>query len=206
MNEYFRERVDGNLVWLPELGVGYYPVQESPYDAAYFEKYQSYAQTEMGRKLTQARVDLVRRHWWGLVLDVGIGSGSFVEACSHPAYGFDVNPAAVEWLSSRDLWMDPYASQVPCMTFWDSLEHIHNPQPILANIAHMAFVSLPIFTGSEHILRSKHFRKDEHCWYWTRSGFLRFMADNGFEVVERNAMEQELGREDIETFAFRRVK
>jgi hypothetical protein len=66
-------------------------------------------------------------------------------------------------------------------------------------------VSCPIYENSEHILRSKHFRKDEHCWYWTEQGLITFMRHYGFEVVESNRMESDIGREDIGTFVFKRI-
>ena len=39
-------------------------------------------------------------------------------------------------------------------------------------VERLVFLCLPLFTGPEHVLRSKHFRPEEHCWYWTRDGLL----------------------------------
>jgi hypothetical protein len=89
------------LVWLPAVGMGYFPVEESPYDAAYFEKYRRYAETPLGIALDAARVGLVERHAPNAaVVDVGIGCGSFVETMPG-ARGFDINPVAVQWLEER---------------------------------------------------------------------------------------------------------
>jgi hypothetical protein len=71
-----------------------------PYDAEYFARYQQQADTSIGRALTQARVDLVARHYAGPVLDVGIGCGQFVDARPDTT-GYDVNPAVVTKLSDR---------------------------------------------------------------------------------------------------------
>lgn len=205
----FRQWASDGLVWLPERGMGFYPVREQPYDAAYFAKYQGYAATDMGRALTEARIDFVARHFKGELVDIGIGCGDFVAAralrreCGF-TFGYDVNPAGVEWLQRYGCWLDPYRKAVAAATFWDSLEHIADPAPILANIDRFVFVSLPIFTDCAHVLRSKHFRKDEHCWYWTRDGFTAWMAEQGWRLIEQNRMETDLGREDIETFAFER--
>lgn len=192
------------LTWLEHRGVGYMPLEgRPPYDAAYFEKYRGYAATELGRALTQARVDLVWRHWQGPVVDVGIGCGQFVEA--HPAaVGFDVNPAGVAWLAKRGLYHDPRRHRYEAATFWDSLEHIANPAEILDNVDEFVFVALPIFADLAHVLRSKHFRPDEHAWYFTATGFVAFMHEHGFECLERNEVETTLGREDVHSFAFRR--
>jgi hypothetical protein len=191
------------LQWLPELGIGWYPVKESPYDAAYFEKYQLMADTEMGRQLTQARVALVNKYTDGQVLDIGIGSGQFVEArpCT---WGYDINPVAVEWLAERKRYRHPFRG-ADALTFWDSLEHIHNPELLLQGAREYVFVSCPIYDNVMHILRSKHYRPDEHCWYWTVHGLFAFMSNFGFEPVEMNRMESAIGREDIGTFVFKRT-
>lgn len=94
----FSEELKNGLVWLPELGMGRYPVpQARPYDAGYFARYQQMADTQLGQSLTAARIQLVARHYQGALLDVGIGSGQFVEARPQTR-GYDVNPAGVDWL------------------------------------------------------------------------------------------------------------
>lgn len=202
-----------SLTWFPELGVGYYECHGAPYDAAYFARYQRQAATPMGEALTLQRVQLVKRHLGDLalrtrpVLDVGIGSGAFVEACRAEgiaAYGYDVNPAGVRWLEQRELYRDLYGAAHPIVTFWDALEHIRDLRSALARCCWWVFVALPIFRDGEHVLRSKHFRRDEHYWYFTRDGFRRFVQAEGFEVLDIVATETALGREDIETFVLRR--
>lgn len=189
------------LLWMPQIGIGWYPVTAQPYDEAYFEKYLGYDQTPVGDALTKCRLDLVDRYHLGSVVDVGIGGGRFVSE-HHDAWGFDVNPVAVAWLKSHGKYLDPRRSKVQAACFWDSLEHIHDPRSILDNVLRYVFVSLPIFKGCDHILSSKHFRTDEHCWYFTRNGFRRFMGRFGFEMIEESTMEQDAGREDILSFAF----
>jgi hypothetical protein len=197
----------GGLVWLPERGMGYYPVTQTPYDADYFAKYQRYAATPLGSALTWARIKMVERHAGEiLVCDVGIGCGDFVESRRFPTVGYDINPAGEEWLRGNGVWFDPWSLPVPALTFWDCLEHIPNPAPLLANATAWVFVSLPIVPGNgPPALDWRHFRRDEHCWYWTEDGFVLWMAEHGFACVEVNRMESELGRLDIGSFAFRRV-
>lgn len=193
------------LQWLPELGIGWFPVTEAPYDAAYWERYRGMDRTPAGKQLTEDRCAWVHQHAGrapGLVCDVGIGGGRFVEQFG--AVGMDVNPAAIAWLTECGRLHDLRAEAVDAATFWDSLEHIHDPVPLLANVRHWVFTSLPIFTGPDHVLRSKHFRKDEHCWYFTREGLTHFMDLQGFDLKGVSVMEQNAGREDIGTFAFRR--
>lgn len=190
------------LQWLPELGIGYYPVKAMPYDEDYFAKYEIMAETDIGIKLNEARVDLVNKYTKLDVLDIGIGCGTFVKSREN-TFGFDINPFGVKWLIERHLYRHPFKG-ANSLTFWDSLEHIHDPRLHLAGAKEYVFVSCPIYDDAEHIKRSKHFRKDEHCWYWTMQGLITFMDAFGFEVQEVNWMEKEIGREDIGTFVFKR--
>ena len=206
MDKAFSEQASQGLVWLPEVGMGYYPVkhQDLPYDAAYFERYQRQADTPIGWALTDARVEMVARHYQGEVLDVGIGCGQFVE--SRPGtLGYDVNPAGVAWLQERGWFRDLYARAVDAATFWDSLEHIFDPAAAVRQVREWVFVSLPIYEGAEHVLRSKHFRRDEHVWYHTDRGIRWWFDQQGFECVEANGMETRIGRDGIGSYAFRRV-
>jgi len=210
MDAVFSSWRESGLVWLPERGMGHYPVEGSPYDEAYFRKYQEYAATELGRTLTLGRLAIIDRYGLDLgpVLDVGIGCGAFVDLGRKRGFltwGYDTSSVAAEWLRHRRCWLNPYEAPVPVATFWDSLEHLPDPAGLLRRVTDWAFVSLPLFTDARHILNSKHFRKDEHRWYWTREGFLNWMREQGFECLEHSTPETLLGREDIHTFVFRRA-
>lgn len=192
------------LIWLPEKGIGFFPVQDFPYDQIYFGKYEGYAETERGHKITETRIDLVDRYYDGYLIDVGVGCGQFV--LNRPkTKGFDVNPAAIRWLKDRGLWEDFYGGDgYKAISFWDSLEHIEFPEKAVGLAAEWVFVSLPVFRDCGHVLKSKHFRKDEHFWYFTESGLILWFEGQGFFLVESNKQEQKLGREDIMSFVFRR--
>jgi hypothetical protein len=192
----------GRLRWY-DIGIGWLHVAEGtrPYDRAYFDKYVRYAGTELGRQLTHARIEFVARHYQDYLCDVGIGSGTFIEARGR-TYGYDICPAGVEWLQARKLLVDPYRVSMIAVSLWDVLEHIPDFWRLLRNVEQWVFLSLPIFTDADHALRSKHFRPDEHCWYFTRDGLLRIMHELGFRLIEENNMETQLGREDIGSFAF----
>lgn len=195
------------LSWWPDLGMGYYPVTAAPYDGAYWDKYRALDRTPVGDRLTAARVSLVQRFYKGPargLVDIGIGGGRFVDDMD--CAGFDINTEALIWLEKHGRYVNPWAAPVEAATFWDSLEHIHDPRPLLANIKAWAFVSIPIFENYAHVRRSKHYRTDEHCLYFTRPGLTRFMGGAGFELVLSNTMEQSAGREDIGTFVFRRIE
>lgn len=194
--------MDEKLKWNNETGIGYYPVTDSPYDAAYFEKYVKYEDAEIGKKLNQARQGLATKYKWNELLDIGVGSGVFIRDLPN-SYGFDINPAAIEYLKSIDKYREPFP--VDMMTFWDSLEHIHEPAELFELVKKYVIVSTPIYEDLDHVYKSKHFRPDEHCWYFTIHGMLTFMQCYGFKCIEYNRIESDLGREDIGTFVFERI-
>ena len=67
-------------------------------------------------------------------------------------------------------------------------------------------MSLPIFNDPDKITKSKHYRPGEHIWYWSDSGLIKWFDSLGFELVERNNVETQLGREEIWTYVFRRYR
>jgi hypothetical protein len=194
----------GALVWY-DFGVGWFPVSAGikPYDRAYFERYRRQANSDIGRALMQSRVDFVARHCDGFLCDIGIGSGAFIELRGNTC-GYDVCPAAIDWLKARHLWADPYRMSFTAMSLWDVLEHIPEFWRLLSNVEQWLFVSLPIFADANHVLRSKHFRPDEHCWHFTRDGLVHMMRCLDFHLIEENDSETKLGREDIGSFAFKK--
>jgi len=198
------------LQWFPELGLGYYPVTESPYDGEYWDKYVKYADTDLGRQIAKERIAFVDGFYQGQVLDVGIGCGDFVTKRNQwtedkTTFGYDINPVGVAWLESNGLYLDPYKKPVFAATFWDVFEHIHDHSSLLQGITGYIFMSVPIFTGPDDVMQSKHFRKDEHCWYWTPKGLEQYMAGFGFTLIGESDFETRLGRESIGSYAFKRT-
>lgn len=204
----FEKFADRRLTWWPEIGVGYYPVAAGvePYDDSYFDRYAAQANTDIGRALMAARVEFVGKHWAFEMIDVGIGSGAFIMLRGEniPTYGWDISPKAQRWLRREGLQADPYRDRVQAISLWDVMEHMPNFQVLLGNVESWVFISIPIFRNGEHVLRSKHYRKDEHVWYFTASGLVTTMDRLGFECVEVSDFETRIGREDIGSFAFRR--
>ena len=190
------------LLWSEELGMGYHPRPPMDYSGPYFEKYQALDATQMGEELTRARVALVKRHFAGQVVDIGIGGGRFVVDAD--CWGYDVNTEAVAWLRARERFFDPYINAVEAITCWDSLEHIPEPEKLIAQVGEWVFVSMPIYQSAKQCLTSKHFKPGEHLWFFTDPGLVGWMSRQGFELAERNDIESRIGREEIVTYAFRR--
>jgi hypothetical protein len=191
------------LAWSSRQWSGYLEVVPCAYDEAYFDKYVGYEHTDIGKLITHDRIEFVNKIHEGDLLDVGIGSGHFVSSRPN-TYGFDINPKGVEWLKARDLFRDPTKDSLPAYSFFDSFEHIKDPSPMLDSMRSGAFVfvSIPIFKDSDHVLRSKHFRPDEHYWYFTSHGFINYMMRHRFKLIAIDDFETRLGREDIMSFAF----
>lgn len=192
--------IDHGVAWQADM------TRPVPYDAAYFDKYVGYEGKPIARAINAGRVALVNR-WVGPernVLDVGIGSGEFIR--SRPkTFGTDVNPKAIAWLSERGLHRQALMF-FGAFTFWDVLEHVAEPERYFGQMgrgAHL-FTSLPVFDDLRDIRASRHYRPNEHFYYFTERGFVGWMAQHGFELLERSRFETEAGRDSIGSFAFRR--
>lgn len=193
-----------SLWWSEELGYGWHSSPPMTYSGEYFAHYQKLDETKMGGLLTQARLQLVEKYTKAsLGVDIGIGGGRYVQESG--GFGYDVCEDAVRWLQGFGHYKDPYSEKISHVTCWDSLEHIPEPEKLLAQVRDWFFVSLPTFENAEEALASKHFKPAEHLWYFSIPGLIRWAEDQGFQVMEVNHAETELGREGITSFAFKRV-
>lgn len=199
-----------------EKKYGYFPVHtyleqlklRSVYDSDYFEKYVGYERTSFSDSLLKARVKFVEDQIGDSVLglDMGIGSGAFLKY--KPLWvGYDVNPAAINWLVEQNSYVDPYAIDISMMgieaiTFWDVFEHVDNLEKLMSRLPSWVFISIPIFESKVEVLSSKHFRKDEHYHYFSESALLDFFKTHGYDVIDKSDFETTLGRESIKSFAF----
>lgn len=199
---------DGDLVLLPDQGMAYQRDQSQiiAYDEAYMNKCASYEGTEICDAIHDGRIAFVDKYVSGKpVLDIGVGCGEFVKR--RPlTWGYDVNPAAEQWLRGRGLWSDEFYRYAG-YTFFDVIEHIPDATEYFSKIRDDSylFTSLPIFEDLARIRESKHYRPGEHLYYWSEQGFVSWMRVRGFELLERSDFETQAGRENILSFAFRRV-
>lgn len=199
---------DGDLVLLPDQGMAYQKDQTQivAYDDAYFDKCASYEGQEIAEAINAGRIAMVSRHFGrGSVCDIGIGSGEFIRKRPF-TYGVDINPRAQEWLFVNGLWAEDLR-QFSAFTMWDVCEHLPDPNEYFRKMrpGSYAFFSLPIFDDLERIRDSKHYRPGEHLLYFSESGFVRWMGLYGFDLLETNNFETKAGRENILSFAFRRL-
>lgn len=179
------------------------------YDQNYFDHYIKLEMTLMGKKITQERIKLVRKFSKDTILDIGIGSGSFIKNTKLQIYGYDINPIAVKWLEKNSLFLNPYkddTGHIKCWTFWDVLEHIPNPKNILEIIkpTDFVFLSIPIFDNFLNLKKSKHFKPNEHFFYFTNDGLISFMKKMKFYILHTDNTETKLGRENIKRYVFQK--
>jgi hypothetical protein len=177
------------------------------YGREYMDNYVRLENTTIAKRLNEGRTCITEKYASRL-LDIGIGSGEFIKSSKIDVLGYDINPHGVEWLKERNIFADPYASMpdVEGLTFWDSLEHIPCPSRLLSLVPQGVFVffSLPIFTDLTRLKQSKHYKTNEHYYYFTTNGMIQYMNDSGFELKEISDFESRSGREDILTFVFLR--
>ncbi len=179
------------------------------YDDQYYQHYEDLEGTEVCDQLNKVRLELVDTFIQDLpLLDMGIGAGTFIKERGGYTYGYDVNPRGIAWLQKCQLLLDPYTKEdrfIHAMSFWDVLEHLPHADEVLRKIERFAFVSMPIYDDLDHVLRSKHFKKGEHCLYFTKLGLINWMAEHGFTCRLSNTSEVDCGREDIGSFVFERA-
>lgn len=177
------------------------------YDKDYFNKYINYENTSIANKINHGRTSITEKYC-NSILDIGIGSGEFIKSSKIKTYGFDINSMAIDWLKEKDIFANPYEKMpdVTGLTFWDSLEHIPKPSDLLSLIPSnfYIFISMPIISDLIRITENKHYKPNEHYYYFTSNGMIKWMKDSNFSLIEMSDFETKSGREEITTFVFKK--
>jgi hypothetical protein len=206
-----------------------------PYDVEYFEKLKGYENTEIGRKLNDGRVKIVYESIFNhldtpfcTLLDFGCGACTFLTRMKNSAttikqlrnirlFGYDINTYSRDELDNLQIiYFNPFYDTnrdelrfINIFTFFDTIEHLAEPWHIFDLIPDGAIVivSIPIFKdiSVDGIKSSKHYRPNEHFWYFTERGFKSFMAYHKLMCLGVYNYEIQAGREDIYTFVFKKI-
>ncbi len=202
----------GELVWFREEGVGYvHPVEPIPYGKEYFDEYVERSRLRASDVLMSIRLSLIDNHYSGEIVDVGAGALTFVEymrQCGRTDIkGYDVNPYSVQTLVNSGLYRNPFIGPKPeALTMWDVLEHMNDPEAIIRRAERWVFLSLPIFKNADRARSSRHYKPNEHIWYFTERGLIELFRKCGFTCEEISDKESESVRVGIKSYAFRRVE
>jgi hypothetical protein len=205
--EEFYATPDGDLALCLNNGVAYQADMSHRVAVPYFDKCMEYRGEEIARRINTCRRILVDAYVGssGAVLDVGVGSGEFVEV--RPlTWGYDIDEKAATWLKEAGKWSDRF-EDFSAFTFWDVIEHLEEPRRDYFRYIRPGaylFTCLPIFADLRRIRESRHYRPGEHLMYFTEEGFVRWMTLHGFRCLERDDFETRAGRDSILSFAFRR--
>ena len=183
-----------------------------PYEFDYFQNFVNLKNTNISKKLNKFRVSLTKKYSKnGKILDIGIGSGEFVENIKKNIFGFDINPYGISWLKNKNIYLNPYyqdISKISVVTMWDAIEHMTNPCYFLSLLKknQHVIITMPIYDNFTKINLSKHFKKNEHLYYWTNQSFEWYMNQNGFKLIEISDEENKCGRQGVRTFVFKKFK
>lgn len=197
-----------SLTWNNDLGIGFLnpPVDsDEVYDENYWERYRAMIDTDIGRNLTKARIEIANK--FNIkpmeLLDIGVGNADFCDKFG--CRGADINPHAVAYLKKNNKYIDinNENGRWKWMSYHDVLEHIVDATGILAKTDNV-MLSVPIHANMESCLDSKHLRPNEHFWHFTVSGMITYMNMFGFKCLYYSTIESKLGRESIGSFVFAR--
>jgi hypothetical protein len=208
----YEYKQDGDLRICEQQGCAYQENTEKSivYGEEYFNKYKKYEKNDISKKITKGRVELTEKYCKFRLFDIGIGSGYFMEQSNLDVLGYDINPLGKQLLIDKNKFLDAIVgvkSSIFCgVTFWDSLEHIPNPGEILWSVLSdtFVFVSIPIFEDLLKIRDSKHFRPNEHYYYFTKDGLIYYFEQLDYNLIRIDDFEIQAGREDIYTFTFQK--
>lgn len=161
------------------------------YDREYYEKYNRYEKTDLGKKINKIRWSLVERYLTGnvRVLDWGAGNGSFVRSSPNGFHlgAFDINPFSPykDWSTVNKEW--------DAVTMWDVLEHLEHPAEFIGSLKtrYIFLVTPDVTCAKDDLAKWKHFRPDEHQHYFSDTSLYTMLERKGFSVLEVNREEGE---------------
>jgi hypothetical protein len=168
------------------------------YDEAYLNEYKRRAETDLGKKIMQARWSLVQKYILngGRILDWGCGVGNFITSNPDSYYvaGYDVNPHA--GFPNYELFHDWWDG----VTLWDVLEHVYRPDLFLRLLkSEFVFIVTPNASYIDNLKEWKHYKPNEHQHYFTESSLGWIMRRAGFKPLHVDFEEGKLRDPEHET-------
>ena len=120
------------------------------------------------------------------ILDVGYGTGAFLQACETEVkerYGHDISGWEVP--SGCTFVDNILESHYDVITFFDSLEHMHDIEFVKDLNCNYVCISVPDchYFDDEWFDSWKHKKPDEHLWHFNKNSLKSFMNRMGYSVV-----------------------
>ena len=180
-------------------GVSQVGAKPFAYNQAYNETYNTEAYKRDSLRLMQIRLDIVKSACGhpNSLLDFGYGNGAFLTYASSfipNCFGFDV--AETNYHEGKKWERINYLEQKgkPMVaTFWDSLEHLENPEEVVRGIdAEYVCISLPWFTYELDFNNWHHRKPDEHLHHFTPDALITLMQDCNYRLCWLGNPEDEI--------------
>ncbi|HLN20673.1 MAG TPA: class I SAM-dependent methyltransferase [Bacteroidales bacterium] len=155
--------------------------------------------------MLKRKTALVRRYAGkseGSILDVGCGTGHFLDAMKKDGWnsaGIEINPAAREFAVSKfnlTVYQSadhlPPDSQFDCITLWHVLEHFHKPEEYILSLkkrlkpAGVLIIALPnsgSFDASHYKDKWAAYDVPRHLWHFNPFTFKIFAENSGIRLM-----------------------
>lgn len=116
------------------------------------------------------------------VLELGPGAGTLMNTLKkHCASvdGFDVVPSPHSTVSETDSLRSKWDLLIAC----DVIEHMPDSESFFDYDFEWAYISIPAMPADvEKMSTWRHFKPDQHLWYFTRPDFCRWVERHGYEI------------------------
>ena len=159
-------------------------MKSTVYDLEYHLKFVERANTELGKRIYQARWRLIEKHCYGkfTLLDYGCASGAFHRSGNNgfECYGFDINPSCG--------FTEMPSEAIDILTLWDVIEHLPAPIWVIKEWKpEFIFIATPNIDAAPNDIKAwKHYRPDEHLYYFNLKGLSAMLMALGYEILEHN--------------------
>jgi hypothetical protein len=130
------------------------------------------------------------------ICDFGYGNGAFLRFCNtknKTTYGYDISDYPLPAGTTRIHDID--SVEVDVMTFFDSIEHIEDPDLVTflkTKKTKYVVISLPWFhefQGAAEFKKWKHRKQNEHFHHFDVHGLVGLLHDSNYEVLNVSNME-----------------
>ncbi|MCR4286877.1 MAG: class I SAM-dependent methyltransferase [Deltaproteobacteria bacterium] len=164
--------------------------EKNIYNSNYLDKYIERGKSDLGRKIYEARWELVEKYCHGnkTLLDYGCAAGDFL-SCKRNGFiadGYDINPFS-------QYHAKPKAERFDILTMWDVIEHLHSPeQPIVKYSPEFVFLSTPNLHDDVHFEDWLHNRPNEHLHYFNEVRLTELLKGLGYKILDMNFAEGEI--------------